>query len=91
MLTEDETDYMAIIQNGRKCSIEDLIHGITGEGSILRGTECVAVTHAIFRQLGKKLREGQSFSSEYLTTVARQRLSVRPSTLDEILVKERDQ
>lgn len=67
LTTEDETDYMAIIQNSEKCSIEDLIKGVTVAGSILKETESVAVTHAIFRELGKNLREGKGFSSEYLT------------------------
>ena len=66
VLTKDETDYMAMIQNSQKCGIDDVIDDITGPGSILKETESVAVTHAVFKALGKRLARGEGFQSEYL-------------------------
>lgn len=66
VLTPDETDFMAMIQNSQKCNIGNIIVDITGEGSILKETESVAVTHAVFKALGKRLACGEGFQSEYL-------------------------
>jgi hypothetical protein len=38
VLTKDETDYRAMIQNSQKCGIDDVIDDITGPGSILKET-----------------------------------------------------
>ena len=66
VLTPDPTDYMAVVQDTKKCSISNIIDDITGEGSILKETECSAVLHAFFRALGKRLQNGEGFISEYL-------------------------
>lgn len=66
VLTRDETDFMAMIQNSQKCKIPDIVEDITVAGSILKETECVAVIHATFKALGKRLARGEGFQSEYL-------------------------
>ncbi len=65
-LTPDPTDFMATVQDNEKCTIDELIEEITGDGSILKDTECKAVSHALFRALGKQLKAGKGFTSEYL-------------------------
>lgn len=65
-VTPDPTDYMAVVQDSEKVTVEDLIEEITVPGSILKETECVAVFHAILKALGKVLHEGKGFKSEYL-------------------------
>lgn len=65
-VTPDPTDFMAIVQDSEKVTVEELIQEVTVPGSILKETECVAVFHAILKALGKKLHEGKGFASEYL-------------------------
>ena len=66
VLTPDPLDHMAVVQDTPKCTTQDLVEDITGEGSILKPTECNAVINAVFMALGKRLRQGQGFISEYL-------------------------
>ncbi len=65
-ITPDPTDFMAVVQDSEKVTVEELIKEVTVPGSILKETECVAVFHAILKALGKKLHEGKGFTSEYL-------------------------
>ena len=65
-ITPDPTDFMAVVQDSEKVTVEELIKDVTVPGSILKETECVAVFHAILKALGKKLHEGKGFASEYL-------------------------
>lgn len=65
-LTEGGDDYMAIPQELDNKRIEDIIHQITGSGSILKETECVAVIHDFFKAIAKNLEEGHGFVSDYI-------------------------
>lgn len=65
-LTAGEDDYMAIPQEQENKRIEDIIHQITGSGSILKETECVAVIHDFFKAIAKNLEEGHGFISDYI-------------------------
>ncbi len=66
VLTPDPNDAMAIVQDTKKCTLDDLVQDVTGTGSILKETECNAVMPAIFRALGKRLQNGEGFISEFL-------------------------
>lgn len=65
-VTPDPDDCKAIVQDAEKIGIDDLIDDVTTEGSILKRTECVAVVHAVFMALGKQLKKGKGFTSDYL-------------------------
>jgi len=64
-LTEGEHDYRAVAQPLENYKIEDIVRQITGRGSILKDTECIAVIHDFFRVIGENLVEGKGFTSEY--------------------------
>lgn len=66
VLTPDQYDRMAIVQDTVKCTTQDLVNDITSEGSILKPTECNAVIAATFRALGQRLQKGEGFISEFL-------------------------
>jgi hypothetical protein len=67
LITPDPDDCRAIVVNRTSYSIDDVVKQITGEGSILKGTECYAVIDAFLSRLGLNLADGIGFNSEYLT------------------------
>ncbi len=65
-VTPDPNDYMAIVQDPVKRTIDEIVAQMTTPGSILKETECVAVMHRFFKILGENLEKGEGFTSEYL-------------------------
>ena len=63
----DERDCMAVVQNRRYKTLSELVDQLTGEGSILKPTECEAVIVAALRTITKNLHQGYGFQSEFLT------------------------
>lgn len=61
-----QNTYTAIPQAYEIKNIEDIIHQLTGPGSILKETECVAVIHDFFKALSSQLHEGHGFSCDYM-------------------------
>ena len=58
-ITKGEDDHLAIPQGRINSNIEEIIHQITGPGSILKETECVAVIHDFFNVISGNLKEGK--------------------------------
>jgi hypothetical protein len=65
-LTEKPNDFMAMVTNVVYKTEGDIIRQITGPGSILKTTECVAVIHAYWDSISENLKEGVGFTSEYV-------------------------
>jgi hypothetical protein len=65
-LTERPDDYMAVVSNVVYKSEDDIIKQITGPGSILKPTECVAVISAYWGAITENLKEGTGFTSDYV-------------------------
>ena len=65
-ITKGKNDHLAIPQGRINSTIEEIIHQITGPGSILKETECVAVIHDFFKAIAGNLKEGKGFMSEYI-------------------------
>ncbi|MFN8256803.1 MAG: DNA-binding domain-containing protein [Bacteroidales bacterium] len=65
LMTPDPLDCRAVVVNRTNYHIEDVVKQITGEGSILKETECNAVINAFMKRIGTNLAEGISFQSEY--------------------------
>lgn len=63
----DEHDCMAVVQNRKYKTVEELVAQLTGEGSILKPTECETVITALLRTITKNLHEGYGFQSDFLT------------------------
>jgi hypothetical protein len=68
-LTPNPVDCRAMVQNRKKKRIKDLVDQITGPGSILKDTECVAVVDALFKAIAKNLTEGYGLQTEYFSFV----------------------
>ncbi|MBN1250914.1 MAG: DUF4469 domain-containing protein [Bacteroidales bacterium] len=66
-ITPDPDDCRAVVVNTQIYSIADIIKQITGEGSILKETECMAVTEAFLKKIGSNLAEGIGFQSNYFS------------------------
>ncbi len=66
-ITPDPDDCRAVVVNTRIFTIPDIVKQITGEGSILKETECVAVTEAFLKKIGSNLTEGIGFQSNYFS------------------------
>ena len=66
-ITPDPDDCRAIVVNRTIYSVKDIVKQITGEGSILKETECNAVIEAFLKKIGLNLIEGICFQSEHLS------------------------
>ena len=64
-ITSAPNDCKAAVIDTVIYDIDKLVEQITGEGSILKTTESVAVGNALLRQIGINLREGIGFHSKY--------------------------
>ncbi len=67
LITPEPDVCRAIVVNKTTFIIDDLVKQITGEGSILKETECTAVINAILKRIGLNLAEGICFQSEYFS------------------------
>lgn len=67
LMTPDPNDCRAVVVNRTNYSVPDVVKQITGEGSILKETECNAVINAFLKKIGSNLSEGICFQSEYFT------------------------
>jgi len=65
-LTEKPNDFMAVVTNVVYKTEDDIIGQMTGPGSILKNTECVAVIHAYWNTISENLKEGMGFSCDYV-------------------------
>lgn len=68
-LTPNPVDRRAMVQNRKKKRVKDLINQITGPGSILKDTECVAVIEAFLKAIAGNLQEGYGLQTEYFSLV----------------------
>ena len=66
-ITPNPDDCRAVIVNKSNYVTDQVIVQITGEGSILKPTECNAVIDAFHRQIGLNLAQGHGFSCEYFS------------------------
>jgi hypothetical protein len=66
-ITPDPYDCRAVVVNKTVSTVKDIVKQITGEGSILKETECNAVIEAFLKRIGINLAEGISFQSEYFS------------------------
>jgi hypothetical protein len=67
LMTQDPDDCRAVVVNRTTYSVTDIVKQITGEGSILKETECNAVINAFLKKLGSNLSEGICFQSDYFS------------------------
>ncbi|MFN8255392.1 MAG: DNA-binding domain-containing protein [Bacteroidales bacterium] len=67
LITSEPDAHRAIIVNRTTYSVEDVVKQITGEGSILKETECNAVIDSFFKRIGQNLAEGICFHSDYFS------------------------
>lgn len=67
LMTANPDDCRAVVVNRTNYSVSDIVKQITGEGSILKETECNAVINAFLKRVGTNLSEGISFQSEYFS------------------------
>lgn len=65
-LTPDPTDFRAMVVNYKKRRLTDIVKQITIPGSILKETECEAVSKRFLQILAENLRQGIGFESEFL-------------------------
>jgi len=65
-LTERPDDYMAVVRNVVYKDFSGILKQLTGPGSILKETECVAVINAFWGAIGENLKEGIGYSSEFV-------------------------
>jgi hypothetical protein len=65
-LTPDPTDYRAMVVNYKRRRISDIVKQITIPGSILKETECEAVSKRFLQILAENLQQGIGFESEFL-------------------------
>ncbi|NJO92033.1 MAG: DUF4469 domain-containing protein, partial [Chloroflexia bacterium] len=63
--TPDPDDCRPIVVNTQIFNVDDVVKQITGEGSILKVTESVAVSNALLRQIGLNLSQGIGFHCDY--------------------------
>ena len=64
---DDPNDRMAVVQNRKYKTVDDIVDQLTIEGSILKPTECEAVITGVLRTITKNLREGYGFQSDYFS------------------------
>lgn len=57
----------AIVVQTQMLGIPDVVKQITGEGSILKETECTAVTEAFLKKIGSNLADGIGFHCDYFS------------------------
>ena len=67
LITANPDVWRAIVVNRNIYFIEDVVKQMTGEGSILKETECVAVIMSFLKRIGLNLAEGIGFQSEYFS------------------------
>jgi hypothetical protein len=67
LMTPDPDDCKASVVNRTVFYIDDIVKQMTGEGSILKPTECYAVIDSFLTRIGFNLAEGICFSSEYFS------------------------
>lgn len=65
-LTEEPDDYMAVVRNVPYRDFNDVIKQMTGPGSILKETECVAVINAFWNTIETNLSQGIGYSCEHI-------------------------
>ena len=64
-ITPDPDDCKAVVIDTKFYDVDKVVEQITGEGSILKITESVAVGNAFLRQIGLNLAQGIGFRSKY--------------------------
>lgn len=67
-LNGEQDKFVAVVQNGKKISIEEMVDDIAIPSSILKKTEIVAVANVLFEEITKNIRKGIGFTSEHLQT-----------------------
>ncbi len=67
LITSNPDVWRAIVVNRNIYFIEDVVKQMTGEGSILKETECVAVIMSFLKRIGVNLTEGIGFQSDYFS------------------------
>jgi hypothetical protein len=67
LMTAEPYSFKAMAVKRTTYNIDNVVEQITGEGSILKITECYAVIDAFLRQVGFNLKEGICFHSEYFS------------------------
>lgn len=65
-LTERPDDFMALVRNVVYKDFKGVLKQLTGPGSILKETECVAVINAYWNAINENLKEGIGFNSEHI-------------------------
>jgi hypothetical protein len=66
-ITPDQNVWKANVVNKTVFNIDDVVKQITGEGSILKLTECNAVINAFLSKIGTNLADGIFFQSDYFS------------------------
>lgn len=66
-LIEEENVYFAQVVNRAIYDYDRLVEEVTREGSILKDTETAAVMGELFKQLGRLMKQGIAFRSEYFS------------------------
>lgn len=67
LTVDDDQDCVAMVQNRKYKSVDDIIEQLTGEGSILKPTECEAVITGVLRTITKNLAQGYGFQSDFFS------------------------
>jgi hypothetical protein len=67
LMTPDPLDCRAVVVNRTIYTVKDIVKQITGEGSILKETECNAVIESFLKKIGSNLADGICFQSEYFS------------------------
>jgi hypothetical protein len=65
-LTQRPNDFMAIVRDVIYKDTGQIIKQMTGPGSILKETECLAVINSYWGAINENLKEGMGYSCEYL-------------------------